>query len=202
MAFVEDGTAGMPDGYRALDFLDGPTLTVPVDTCRGCLMNERETTLPELLSPIFDDGCVTVRQDAEWAVPGFMVVGVRPHTGALDQMSVDVAERLARITRRVRQGMRDALGLQTVQMYQEEKLRRAHYHLWMLPLWPEVVATHEINPRIYESNIARYLSLFSMATHGDQVRGCVREMREYLDSEASQRAISRHWATVGIVQCG
>lgn len=170
----------LPPGFRTLGFLDGSAVIVPEDTCRGCLMNEMDGQLPDLLDPVFDDGTITVRQDAEWAVPGFMVVGIRQHIGSLDRMDPGLAMRVIMITRMVRAGMRDVLGLHAVQMYQEEKLVRPHFHLWMLPLWPDVMVTHDINPRIYESNITEYLSKFDLTQDEDAVRHCAAKLRRHL----------------------
>ncbi len=169
-----------PPGYRMLEFLGGSFHLVPESTCRGCYMNATEQRLPEILTPVFDDGIITVRQDAEWAVPGFMVVAVRPHIGALDEMGLPLVDRIGRVTHYVRRAMRERLGLAAVQMYQEEKLERPHFHLWMLPLWPDAMASHGINPRIYESNIARYLTLFSLAEQEAAIRRCTEEVRAYL----------------------
>ncbi|MEV1006315.1 hypothetical protein [Streptomyces sp. NPDC049881] len=169
-----------PPGHRVLAFLGGASRLVSEDTCRGCFMNRAEDELPGLLAPVHDDGVVTVRQDAEWAVPGFMVVGVRPHIGALDEMELPLVERLGRVTHAVRRAMRDRLGLAAVQMYQEEKLDRPHFHVWMLPLWPDVMAAHGINPRIYESNITDYLSLFALAEQESAIRRCADEVRRFL----------------------
>ncbi|MFE9427921.1 hypothetical protein ACFYNO_33765 [Kitasatospora sp. NPDC006697] len=175
------GPAGPPPpGYRMLDFLGGASHLVEETTCRGCYMNSSEQRLPDILTPVFDDGMITVRQDAEWTVPGFMVVGVRPHIGALDEMGLPLVERIGRVTHFVRRAMRSCLGLSAVQMYQEEKLDRPHFHLWMLPLWPDVMAAHNINPRIYESNIARYLRLFSLDSHEPAIRHCAEQVRDYL----------------------
>jgi diadenosine tetraphosphate (Ap4A) HIT family hydrolase len=143
-------------------------------------MNAAEDELPDILAPVFDDGVITVRQDAEWAVPGFMVVALRPHIGTLDEMELSLVERIARVTHFVRRAMRDRLGLAAVQMYQEEKLDRPHFHVWMLPLWPEAMAAHRINPRIYESNIARYLALFTLESHETAIRTCADKVRAYL----------------------
>ncbi|BFV56357.1 hypothetical protein KCMC57_up14610 [Kitasatospora sp. CMC57] len=167
-------------GYRYLDFLGGPSRLVSEDTCRGCFMNLTERHLPDILAPVYDDGVITVRQDAEWAVPGFMVVGVRPHIGALDEMELPLVERIGRVTHFVRRAMRERLGLAAVQMYQEEKLERPHFHVWMLPLWPDVMAEHGINPRIYESNVAQYLTLFSLGSHEAAIRRCTADVRDFL----------------------
>lgn len=167
-------------GFRSLDFLDGTSLVVPEETCRGCLMNELEGRMPDLLNPVFDDGLITVRQDAEWAVPGFMVIGLRPHLGAIDQLPLEVVHRIGTITYFVRRAMREALGPIAVQMYQEEKLDRPHFHIWMLPLWPEVMHDHGINPRIYESNIAEYLGIFNIVEHRFAVSNAADRLAERL----------------------
>ena len=169
-----------PPGYRYLDFLGGPSRLVSEDTCRGCFMNLTERQLPDILAPVYDDGVITVRQDAEWAVPGFMVVGVRPHIGALDEMELPLVERIGRVTHFVRRAMRERLGLAAVQMYQEEKLDRPHFHVWMLPLWPDVMAEHGINPRIYESNVAQYLTLFTLDSRETAIRRCTADVRDFL----------------------
>jgi hypothetical protein len=71
-----------PSGRRSLVFLGSNPLSVAENACRGCVMNEVEPMLSDLLAPVYDDGTITVRQDAEWPVPGFMVVAVRPHLGS------------------------------------------------------------------------------------------------------------------------
>jgi diadenosine tetraphosphate (Ap4A) HIT family hydrolase len=177
-----------PAGYLYLDFLGGPSHLVHEDTCRGCFMNLAERELPDILAPVYDDGLITVRQDAEWAVPGFMVVGVRPHIGSLDEMELPLVGRLARVTHFVRRAMRERLGLTAVQMYQEEKLDRPHFHTWMLPLWPDTMAAHGINPRIYESNVARYLTLFDLDSHETAIRRCSGEVRGFLGEVPELRA--------------
>jgi diadenosine tetraphosphate (Ap4A) HIT family hydrolase len=143
-------------------------------------MEEQGDQLPAIIAPVFDDGYLTVRQDAEWAVPGFMVVGTRPHVGSIGDMSLEATARLAALLHFVRKGMQERLGLAAVHMFQEEKLERPHFHVWMLPLWQEVLTRYDINPRIYESNIARYLTLFDFAANEASIQHCNEELRDYL----------------------
>ena len=179
-----------PPGRRSLVFLGSNPLSVAENACRGCVMNEVEPMLSDLLAPVYDDGTITVRQDAEWPVPGFMVVAVRPHLGALDQMDLALVHRLATVTRCVRRAMRQELELAAVQTYQEDKVDRPHYHSWMLPLWPGEMARHAINPRIYESNIAQYLGLFQLREYEARVRACSQLIAEHLDKSDELRTIS------------
>lgn len=165
---------------RALDFLDGRRHIVRANLCRGCFMNENEGDLPSILRPVYDDGELTVRQDAEWPVPGFMVVGVRPHLATIADLPLELALRTMTVMRAVRTIMRDDLKLAAVQTYQEDKFVRPHFHVWMLPLWPEVLRQHGINPRIYESNIAEYIRLFSFPAMEAEITRCATVIREGL----------------------
>lgn len=165
---------------RALDFLDGRRYIVRGNLCRGCFMNDREDDLPSVLRPVYDDGELTVRQDAEWPVPGFMVVAVRPHLATIADLPLELAVRAMTVMRAVRTIMRDDLNLVAVQTYQEDKFARPHFHVWMLPLWPEALRCHGINPRIYESNIAEYIRLFSFSDMEAEIARCATVIREGL----------------------
>lgn len=173
---------------KTLDFIGGVNFTVEEGTCRGCFMNDHERQLPAILSPILDDGHFTVRQDAEWPVPGFLVVAVRQHIGTIADLDLESVRRLGILLHFVRRGMREALGLRSVQIYQEDKLVNAHLHFWLLPLWPNVIERHAINPRIYESNLRKYLELFSYEVERDGIRRCNIEMARFLAEVGVLRA--------------
>lgn len=162
----------LPD-WRDLGFLDGTSHRVRSEVCRGCFMVEREPELPDVLTPVYDDGEITVRQDAEWPVPGFMVVGVRPHIPSLAEMPVGLALRLINVAKAVRTAQRDGLGISMAHSYQEDKPGRSHYHLWLLPLWPEILAEHKMFPRIYDSNIMAYIRLFDYRETEPDVRSAL-----------------------------
>jgi diadenosine tetraphosphate (Ap4A) HIT family hydrolase len=153
--------AGPPAPLRELRFLDGSAYPVEEDLCRGCFMNEHEPELPRAIRPVYDDGAVVVRQDAEWPVPGFYIVSTRAHVGSIGELDDEQFARFFAVLRAVRHAMRAHLGIARVQMYHEEKIARPHLHVWLLPLWPDVMRANTINPRVYEGNIKEYLNLFS-----------------------------------------
>lgn len=184
---LEEASFPLAD-MRSLDFLDGRRYIVSADTCRGCFMNEREADLPPILEPVYDDGELTVRQDAEWPVPGFMVLGVRKHLATIADLPLSLAIRVVTVMRAVRGVMRDELGLVAVQVYQEDKFVRPHFHFWMLPLWPGVMREHDINPRIYESNITRYLEIFRFAAAEDEIQRCAGIIRRCLPYRLAEEA--------------
>lgn len=39
--------------------------------CKGCFMNSNESKMPKYIDPVYDDGNIVIRQDAEWPIPVF-----------------------------------------------------------------------------------------------------------------------------------
>lgn len=46
-------------------------------------------------------------------------------------------------------------------MILEEKWVEPHVHVWMLPLWQDVMQRNNIDPKIWNSNILEYIQLFT-----------------------------------------
>ena len=44
-------------------------------------------------------------------------------------------------------------------MILEEKWVEPHVHVWMLPLWQDVMQRNNIDPKIWNSNILEYIQL-------------------------------------------
>ena len=146
-------------GLRTFRFLNGLLVQAPAGSCRGCILESETFDSPDEIRPVYQDANIAVRQDAEWPVPGFYVVGLRQHVGSFDQIELDTHLRMARVLRAVRKAQRQ-LGANRVHLVQEEKRAGAHLHYWLLPLWDAILERHAINPRLYEHNILEYLAHF------------------------------------------
>ncbi len=46
-------------------------------------------------------------------------------------------------------------------MILEERIIEPHLHIWMLPLWPNVMKHKNIDPKVWNSNILQYMTSFS-----------------------------------------
>lgn len=46
-------------------------------------------------------------------------------------------------------------------MILEEKWVEPHVHVWLLPLWQDVMQRNNIDPKIWNSNILEYIQLFT-----------------------------------------
>jgi diadenosine tetraphosphate (Ap4A) HIT family hydrolase len=165
---------------KIFHFLDGAQFEVPDAACRGCFMNAHDADLPSEIAPIVQNELIIVRQDAEWPIPGFYIVSLRPHVGSIADVDPEVAAALGVCVHFVRKAMRDQLGIGRAQTYHEEKIIGPHYHVWLLPLWQEVMDRHAIQPKIYDLNIRTYIDLFKYDACKDQIAACNRIMRETL----------------------
>ena len=163
-------------------YLDGTRVQVPDDTCRGCYLENHHDNIPEIY-PIWENKDFTVRQDVEFPIPGFYIVSARQHINTIADLSTSQVAALGMIVHRVRLAMRETLGIARVHIILEERRINPHLHLWLLPLWENVMKRNDIDPKIYNSNIAEYLHLFNYDESGETVRRMNYIMRESLSQD-------------------
>ena len=163
-------------------YLDGTKVHVPDNTCRGCYLEHCHDNIPEIY-PIWENIDFTVRQDVEFPIPGFYIVSARQHINTIADLNVSQVAAFGMIVHRVRLAMRETLGISRVHIILEERRINPHLHLWLLPLWENVMKKHDIDPKIYNSNIAEYLHLFSYDEFGEEVRQMNDIMRERLSQD-------------------
>lgn len=159
-----------PAGHRYLDFLGGTKhlrcYLVPDDVPRIEFM-ESFTGFDECLAPVYRHGGVTVRQDASYALPGFYVVAFDRHVRALDQVEPADSAVAAIVTREVRRGMREALGIEHIHLYYEEKAASStHVHYWLVPVPSRVGDKSTVITRI---DIKPYLKQFRFQEQRDTI---------------------------------
>ena len=141
-------------------FLDGSMIDVSEDTCRGCYL-ETADTVPGEIEVIWQNCNFSIRQDAECPVPGFYIVSARQHIHTMVDLSVQQATELGLIIHQLRSCMSEHLNIKRVHMILEEKWVEPHMHVWLLPLWQDVMQRNNIDPKIWNSNILEYIQLFT-----------------------------------------
>ena len=165
---------------KLLKFLDGSSYWVDEPYCRGCFMNSNESKMPRYIDPVYDDGNIVIRQDAEWPIPAFFIISIKKHLGAFDLLDRETRNKISNAIYFVRKGLRELFGIDRAQFYHEEKLSSPHFHIWMLPLWKNVMDKYNIQPKIYESNVKNYIDLFDFKTNKEEILQCNKKMKEYL----------------------
>jgi diadenosine tetraphosphate (Ap4A) HIT family hydrolase len=73
-------------------------------------------------------------QDPLVPIPGFMVINAKRHISSIGQFTRAERIEFTEFVHAVRTAMREALGIQTVYLVQEEDA--CHFHLWLFPRHP------------------------------------------------------------------
>lgn len=164
-------------------FLDRTEILVDNDTCRGCYL-ETSNNLPQEILSIWSNDFFVIRQDAEIPMPGFYIVSTRQHINTMADLPIDKAEELGAIINRLRFHMNNALGISRLHMILEERMIEPHLHIWMLPLWPDIMNKHNIEPKVWNSNIYEYLTYFKYEENRDVILKYNDVMRDVLSNDA------------------
>lgn len=153
---------------KKYSFLDGSEIVVDDSSCRGCYLEKAES-LPVELKPIWADDTFIIRQDAECPVPGFYIVSARKHIHTIGDLSSEQAAELGILLNRLRFTMHNILHIERIHVILEERVIEPHLHVWMLPLWPHIMEQYQIDPKIWNSNILEYMSLFSYSENRETI---------------------------------
>jgi diadenosine tetraphosphate (Ap4A) HIT family hydrolase len=167
---------------KRLFFLDGSYYDVEEPYCRGCFMNHNEHLMPFYIYPVFERDGVVVRQDAEWPIPGFYIISIREHIGSFDCIDAKTRAMICELLFWIRKGIREKLGVERAQIYHEEKISSPHFHIWILPLWEDIMSKTGIQPKIYESNIKQYIDSFHFEETKGKILKCNEIMKEFLNT--------------------
>lgn len=168
---------------KKLDFLNGEYFEVSDDTCRGCFLNKVESKELELyLDPVYVDEYISIRQDAECALPGFYIVSLNQHIGSLMDIEDVILCKLWIAIKMVRIWLEDLFGVKKVQIYQEERLENSHYHVWILPIWSDYISKYGKTPKIYDRDVVDYMRSYKFQDNYQEILNCNKKMKEYLQS--------------------
>lgn len=98
--------------------------------CLGCAIQNGEVESPggSIASTKYFDA----HQDYEIPIPGFVILASKRHLQSVDEFTYEEQTDFIDFLRRVRKGMREALGIQVVYLIQEEDTSH-HFHVWIFP---------------------------------------------------------------------
>ena len=144
---------------KTYHFLDGSQIDVEDNVCRGCYL-ETASLLPEELNPIVSNNNFVIRQDAECPVPAFFILATKAHINTFADLNDEMAMEIGLIIRTARSIMKEHLNIERIHIFLEERMINPHLHIWLLPLWSDVMKKNNIDPKIWNGNIKTYLDLF------------------------------------------
>lgn len=103
--------------------------------CLGCGVGSGEVDVPG--GVILQDEVVHVAHDPHNVIPGFIIVQTMRHLTSAHELSAREHEHIWRVVHRVRSVMAGELALPRALTYQDDATR-GHFHVWILPLYPEM----------------------------------------------------------------
>jgi len=184
-----------PQGFRYFDFIGGSKelrcFLVHEDTPRGLFIEENEHLLDPCLQPIFKNNGICVRQDPSFPTPGFYIVSPTRNFRFFDEIDEVTHLRMSHVIREIRKGMREALGIQYIYLYYEEKAKKSNnVHYWLVPLYHIDSRT-----RIYNFKVKEYLEKFVFSDERKKILDFNQKMRNYLEKvkllEKDQKLLER-----------
>ena len=98
--------------------------------CLGCAIQSGEVETPG--GVIASSEHFEAQQDYEIPIPGFVILTSKRHLVSFDEFTKDEQQDFIKLLCRVRKGMREALGVNTVYFVQEEDTQH-HFHVWLFP---------------------------------------------------------------------
>ena len=120
-----------------------------------------------------------VHQDWDIPIPGFFIIASKRGRVSLDEFNDKEADEFFSLVRKLRKGMREVLGIETIRFFQDEGTHHHLFHLWIVPRYEWMNKFGEkiesIRPMI---NYAKE----NMANEeiSDEVKDMVKQMRDYM----------------------
>lgn len=120
-----------------------------------------------------------IHQDWAVPIPGFFIIASTKGRIALDEFSGEEANEFFALLRKLRKGMREILGINTVCFFQDEGTHHRLFHLWIFPRYKWMdkfgVKIESIRPIIQyaKENMADENTI-------QEVKDMVRKMADYM----------------------
>lgn len=167
--------------YRYLDFLGGTKqyrcYIVSKDLPRCMFMEEYREKLDKILLPIYMDDDICISQDASYALPGFYIISMRKHYKNIIELNYELFEKINFWIYQIRKAMKEALNIEYVNVYYEEKTSKsANVHYWLMP----VKTRENIAPKLHYLYLKDYLEQFKLADNRKQIEDYNEEMKKYI----------------------
>lgn len=178
--------------YRYMDFLGGTKqfrcYVVQKELPRCLFMENHRKELDEILQPIYMDEDICISQDASYALPGFYIVSFRKHYTNINDLDMQMFMKLSCWTKEIRNAMKNALNLEYVNIYYEEKTSKsANVHYWLMP----VETINGEVPKLHFFPIKTYLENFSLKDNYEKIKKYNNIMRKYIEDKNIREKIEK-----------
>lgn len=148
---------------------------------RAAFMEKYLSKLDKCHIPIYEDENITIRQDAQIAIPGFYIVAPRKVYKNISQMELDTYERCLYFVSLVKKELKENFGIERVYMYYDEHyIKPSSTHFWVMPIYDKVIKENDLNATILSKDIWKYQDLFEFSKTKEDIYKINEGMRKKL----------------------
>lgn len=147
--------------------------------CLGCAICKHQIEIPGGL--IYESENVTLQQDPENPIEGFLIVNIKRHVNSINDLSKEERNELIEVINMAVQALKDLKITDEVTIVQEE--RSKHLHVWIFP-------KHEWMKEKFGSGIIKYLrdiSIYAQEHASDkdieEVMHTIEKLKGYFNKE-------------------
>lgn len=114
--------------------------------------------------PIYEDDDITIRQDAQIAIPGFYIVASQNNYKNITQMDLRTYQKCLHFVSLVRRELKDTFGIERAYMYYDEHYNKpSSTHFWVMPVYNDVIKDNNLNATILSNDIWKYQESFEFS---------------------------------------
>ena len=128
---------------------------------------------------VIETAYFTVGQDWEVPIPGFLIVAARRKLRSISEFTDEEVREFGFLLRKLRQGMRDVLGISDVYLFQNEDTEH-NFHFWIFPRHPWM---EQFGRKIESVRPIMKYAVANMATDAffQEVKEVVSKLRGYIE---------------------
>lgn len=137
---------------------------------RADIMTKYLEKLDKCHEPIYEDMDITIRQDAQIAIPGFYIVATKGIYKKISFMDIELYKKCLYFSSLICRSLKEEFNIERVFMYYDEHYNKpSSTHFWVMPIYENVIKEHNLNPTILNFDVWRYQELFEFQHSKDKI---------------------------------
>ena len=115
----------------------------------------------------------------EYPIPAFYIISSKKHISSIEQMDKNMWYDILEIIYIIRKGLKEKFNIENVTIIQEEKDIDSHFHIWVLPIWEEILKSDK--PRVVKGNVLEHMQLFDFKVTSKKILECNNIMKNFIE---------------------
>ena len=149
---------------------------------RAEFMEKYADKLDKCHIPIYEDDDIKITQDAQIPIPGFYIIATKGIYKKLCYMDIELYKKCLNYVAKVRKLLKEEFNIENAYMYYDEHYKKpSSTHLWVMPVYEDVVNKYNLDATILSKDIWTYQDIFEFQYTKDDIYRINDRMRELLN---------------------